>query len=67
MVRSLGRHVWPLVFALLGTACEGEPETVVVLGDDAVIVENSHIRQESRGAGWTSSRIERNEARARHS
>ena len=52
MVRSLGRHVWPLVFALLGTACEGEPETVVVLGDDAVIVENSHIPQESR-VPWT--------------
>jgi len=50
--RLLGRPVWPLVLALLGTACEGEPETVVVSGDDAVIVENSLIPQE-RGVPWT--------------
>ncbi|MDH3456058.1 MAG: hypothetical protein OER90_04385 [Gemmatimonadota bacterium] len=40
------------MLALLGTACEGEPETVVVSGDDAVIVENSLIPQE-RGVPWT--------------
>ena len=52
MVRSLGHHLWPFVFALLGTACEGEPETVVAPGDAGVIVENSRILQESR-VPWT--------------
>ena len=37
-----------LVFAMLATACAGEPETDVALGENVTVVENARIPEESR-------------------